>query len=121
MNQNKIYVGNLSYQTSSDNLSEAFSSFGDIDEVKLIVDRETGRSKGFAFITYNESDAAQEALALNGSMLDGRQIKVSIAKAEQRTGGGGGRSGGGGGGGRGRNDYRGGGGRGDGDFGGGRR
>lgn len=90
MNQAKIYVGNLSYQTTSDALSDAFGSYGEIVELKLIMDRETGRSKGFAFITFGNSDAAEAALSLNGTELDGRRIKVSIAK-EDRGGGGGGR------------------------------
>lgn len=97
MNQTKLYVGNLSYQTTSDDLRESFASFGDIAELKLITDRDTGRSKGFAFVTYETNEAAEAALSLNDTTLDGRQIKVNYAKeGQQRSGGGGSRFGGGG-------------------------
>lgn len=87
MSQSKIYVGNLSYQTSSDDLHEVFGRYGEVTELKLIMDRDTGRSKGFAFITFGSVDAANSALELDGTQLDGRQIKVSLAK-EGRSGGG---------------------------------
>ncbi len=97
MKQAKIYVGNLSYQTTSDDLQEAFSAYGNITELKLITDRETGRSKGFAFITFDDSSAIEAAVALNGTDLDGRQIKVSEAKEDRGDSGGGSRGGFGGG------------------------
>jgi len=104
MSQEKVYVGNLSYNTTSDELSEAFGAFGSIVELKLIEDRETGRSKGFAFITFESADDAAKAVeSLNGSTLDGRQIKVNVAREDRggsRGGGGGGRGGNGGRGGR---------------------
>jgi cold-inducible RNA-binding protein len=105
MKQAKIYVGNLSYDVSSDDLQEHFGRYGEIAEVKLIMDRATGRSKGFAFVTFATEQAAQDSLASNGVELSGRKMKVNEAKEEgQRSGGGGGNYRGGGGGGRGRDD-----------------
>ncbi|MDF1795097.1 MAG: RNA-binding protein [Coxiellaceae bacterium] len=101
MSQAKIYVGNLSYQTTSEELQDLFGEFGSITELKLIIDRETNRSKGFGFITYEDNGAAQQACEkMNGTDLGGRQLKVSPAK-ESGGGGGGGRRGGGHGGGNG--------------------
>ena len=96
MNQAKIYVGNLSYDSTSNDLTELFSQFGEIVETKLISDRETGRSKGFAFITFVDSQAANSALDLNGTDLQGRKLKVNLAKDDERRSGGGGGGGGGG-------------------------
>lgn len=127
MNQ-KIYVGNLPYEATDGDLQSLFSEFGNITEVKLIMDHATGRSKGFGFITFESADAANDAQKLNGSEFNGRQIRVSIAKdtGGQRGGGGGGRRHGGGGGfnrggnGGGRGGHGGGrGGHGGGNFGGG--
>jgi len=102
MNQTKIYVGNLPYSTTQEDLQEAFAVYGAITELKLIMDRETGRSKGFAFITFEEASAAEAALALNSTELGGRQIKVNIAKDNNSRGPRGGRNGGRGGQGQGR-------------------
>ena len=89
MAQSKIYVGNLSYSSAESDLNDYFSQFGAIAEVKLITDRETGRSKGFAFVTFDEPAAAEKAIsAANGQDLQGRQIKVNMAREEQRRGGG---------------------------------
>ena len=85
MSQNKVYVGNLSYQTSPESLTTAFSAFGEVSDVKIIKDRETGRSKGFGFVTFGTDAAAKASLSLNGTNLDDRPIKVSIANEEQRT------------------------------------
>lgn len=96
MSQSKIYVGNLSYDATQDDLHDFFSQYGEITETKLISDRETGRSKGFAFITYADAAHAQEALAANGTELMGRTLKVNEAREGQgggRRGGGGGRGG----------------------------
>lgn len=94
----KLFVGGLSWGTTDDGLREAFSRFGQIEEAKVITDRETGRSRGFGFVTFAESDAAQEARSeMDGTQLEGRFIKVDTA--HERGGGGGGRRGGGGGGG----------------------
>jgi cold-inducible RNA-binding protein len=93
MAQNKLYVGGLSYGTTEDGLRTHFARFGEIKEVLIIMDRETGRSKGFGFITFDQQNDAQNALELNGVELDGRTLKVNVAK-EKRAGGGGGDRGG---------------------------
>ncbi len=108
---NKLFVGNLSFQTSEIALEDAFKAHGDVTEVNLMVDKMTGRSRGFAFVTMASDDAAQAAIAaMHGQQLDGRALTVNVARPrEERSGGGGGggyRGGGGGGGG----GYRGGGG-----------
>ena len=82
--QAKIYVGNLPYGTDEGALESEFNQFGPILDVKLIRDRETGRSKGFAFITFEQPEHAQEALAKNGEMLEKRNIRVSIANDNRR-------------------------------------
>lgn len=98
MKQPKIYVGNLAYEVTSDDLQDHFGRYGEIAEVKLIMDRITGRSKGFAFVTFATDQAAQDSLASNGVELNGRKMKVNEAKEEVRRsgGGGGGHRGGGG-------------------------
>jgi len=88
----KLYVGNLSYTTTSDDLSELFGTVGEVLSVNLITDRMTGRSKGFAFVEMAEQTTAQEAInQLNGREMDGRSIKVAEArpKRDDRGGGGG--------------------------------
>jgi cold-inducible RNA-binding protein len=98
----KLYVGNLSYGTTEEGLSTKFSEFGALDSVNLIIDRETGRSKGFAFIEMANDEEAKAAIqALDGSELEGRNIRVSEAKPQERRSGGNRGFGGGGGGGRG--------------------
>lgn len=104
-----VYVGNLPYSTSSDDLREAFEAFGEVTSANVISDRDSGRSKGFGFVEMSDASAANEAIEkLNGSEMDGRTITVNEARPREdrpRGGGGGGRRGGGGG-------YGGGGGRG---------
>jgi len=111
----KLYVGNLPYSTTEASLREAFSAHGKVDSVNVITDRDTGQSKGFAFVEMASDSEAQKATdAMNGQSIDGRQIKVSEAKPKGAGGGGGGGGGrggyGGGGGGGGRGGYGGGGG-----------
>lgn len=105
----KLYVGNISFQTTSDDLVQAFSQYGTVLGAQIVSDRETGRSRGFAFVEMH--DGADEAIAaLNGAQLSGRTLTVNEAKPREdrpRSGGGGGGYGGGGGGG----GYGGGGGR----------
>ncbi|WAR57438.1 hypothetical protein PtB15_8B485 [Puccinia triticina] len=97
----KLFVGNLAWTTDTGALKSAFGQFGDVIDAIVMQDRETGRSRGFGFITYKEeSDAPGAIQALNGQELDGREIRVNYANSQ--TGGGGQRQGGGG--------YRGGGG-----------
>ncbi len=107
---NKLFVGNLSFNITENQLQDAFSAHGTVQETNLMMDRETGRPRGFGFITMSTAEEAQAAIdGLNGKDLDGRALTVNVAKPrEERTGGGGGRSGGGGGG---RREYGGGGGR----------
>jgi len=100
---NRLYVGNLSFQSNSDSVRAAFSQFGEITDVHVVSDRETGQSRGFGFVTMGTAEAAQKAIAeMNGALLDGRPLKVNEAEERQGGGGGGGgggRRGGGGGGG----------------------
>ena len=123
---NKLYVGNLAYSVRDESLQEAFAPFGTVISAKVMMDRETGRSKGFGFVEMSTDDEAQAAInGMNGQALDGRAIVVNVARPrEDRPGGGGGfggggRSGGGGGYGGGRSGGGGYGGGGGGGYGGG--
>lgn len=94
----KIYVGNLSRLTNEDTVRQAFEQFGQVASVKIILDRETRESRGFAFVDMPETDEAQKAIAeMNGVELEGRKLTVNEAREPERNGGGGGRSFGGGG------------------------
>ena len=103
----KLFVGSLSWNTTDATLKAAFEKFGVMTEVKVVTDRDTGRSRGFGFVSFAEEEDAKKAMAaMNGTELDGRTIKVDLAQEKDgRSGGGGGgrggRRGGGGGGGRG--------------------
>jgi cold-inducible RNA-binding protein len=113
---NKLFVGNLSFNTTENDLNDAFAAFGTVTETNLMMDRMTNRPRGFGFVTMSTADEAQKAIeALNGKEMDGRALTVNVAKPrEERSGGGGGGGrreyggsgggygGGGGGGGRGR-------------------
>ena len=106
----KLYVGNLPYSATEQSLREAFAASGTVDSASLITDRDTGQSKGFGFVEMATDAEAQAAIqAMNGKMLDGRQIKVNEAKPRESRGGGGG--------GGGRGGYGGGGGGGGGGYG----
>ncbi len=85
MQKNKLYVGNLSYSVDESQLKEVFASYGDINEVTLIKDRDTGRSKGFAFITFEKNEAAEKALEQDGKEHDGRPLKVNLAQEKERS------------------------------------
>jgi cold-inducible RNA-binding protein len=116
---NRRYVGNLSFHTTEDTLQQTFAAFGTVSEAKLVIDRETGRSRGFAFVSMSTDEEAQAAIQqLNGADLDGRALRVNIAEERRPGGGGGGGFRGGGGGGGGGGGFRGGGGGGGGDRGG---
>lgn len=111
----KLFVGGLAWATSSDSLRDAFSQYGEVADAKVVMDRETGRSRGFGFVSFNSQDDAKRAAdAMNGQQLDGRSIRVDFAQEREGGGGGGGGYGGGGGGrsggGGGRGGYGGGGG-----------
>ena len=94
---NKIFIGGMSWNTSEDGLRGAFGEFGEMVDVKVITDRETGRSRGFGFITYaNQEDANKAISKMDGALLDGRTLVVNEARERQDRGGGDGRRGGGG-------------------------
>ena len=102
---NRLYVGNLSFQSTADSLRAAFAAFGSVTDVHLVTDRESGQSRGFGFVTMgNAAEAAKAIAEMNNATLDGRALRVN--EAEERPqggrggGGGGGRGGGGGGGGK---------------------
>lgn len=90
--QNKLYVGNLSWNTDNASLEQAFGVFGEIEEAKVITDRDTGRSRGFGFVTFINQEDAEKALELDGTEMEGRPIRVNVAqdKGPRRGGGGGG-------------------------------
>jgi cold-inducible RNA-binding protein len=111
---NRLYVGNLSFSTTSDAIRAAFAEFGEVQDVHLVTDRESGQPRGFGFVTMGTAQAAANAIEkMNGAMLDGRPLRVNEAEERSRGGGGGGGGGGGfrGGGGGGRGGGGGGGGR----------
>ena len=100
---NKLYVGNLSYNVRDDDLQQAFAQYGSVSSAKVMMDRDTGRSKGFGFVEMGSDAEAQSAInGMNGQSLDGRAIVVNEARPREERpggfggGGGGGRSGGGG-------------------------
>ncbi len=104
-----IFVGNLSYQTTQDDLHAAFAAYGGVERVSVVTDRDTGQPRGFAFVEMTEADAAQTAITnLNGTDLHGRALNVNEARPKPAGGGGGGgrRSESGGGGNRGRQGSR---------------
>ena len=99
----RLFVGNLAFASSEDSVRQAFTPYGDVSSVHLVTDRDTGQSRGFAFVEMEAADQAQAAIdGLNGSDLDGRSINVNEARPRPERGAGGG----GGGGGRGRGGFR---------------
>jgi RNA recognition motif-containing protein len=96
----KIYVGNLPWRATDAQLTQLFSAHGEVSEARVVTDRETGRSRGFAFVSMASPEAARAAIAaLNGHTLEGRALVVNEANEQARPGGGARRPGGGGGGG----------------------
>jgi cold-inducible RNA-binding protein len=94
----KLYVGNLSFNTSESQLRELFAAHGDVASASLVMDRETGRPRGFGFVEFSNDEHARAAMAaLNGKNVDGRDLTVNEAKPREGGGGGGGRGGFGGG------------------------
>ncbi len=99
MDNNKLFIGNLSFNINSEGLKELFAKYGEITDAVVISDRDTGRPKGFGFVTFANADDAQKALEMNGQDADGRPLAVSIARPREdkprgnfnRGGGGGGR------------------------------
>lgn len=105
---NKLFVGNLSFNTTENDLQDAFAAHGTVLEANLMVDRMTGRARGFGFVTMSTEEEARKAIeAMNGKDVDGRALTVNVARPreERPAGGGGGRREYGGGGGGGRNRY----------------
>ena len=90
---NKLFVGNLSFDTTENDLQDAFAAHGTVLETNMMMDRATGRPRGFAFVTMSSGEEAQKAIeAMNGKELDGRALTVNVAKPrEERPAGGGGR------------------------------
>jgi RNA recognition motif-containing protein len=116
MSNSKLFVGNISFNTTENDLQDAFSAHGTVVEANLMMDRMSGRPRGFGFVTMSTEEEAQKAIeAMNGASLDGRNLTVNIARPREEGGGGGGGGrgprrefrggGGGGGGGGGRNRY----------------
>ena len=90
----KIYIGNMPYETTEEQVRQAFESYGEVTSVNLIMDRETGRPKGFGFVEMASDEAGQAAIdGLNSSEMNGRSINVNVARPRVERGGGGGRGG----------------------------
>lgn len=84
MTNNRLYVGNLPFSVSSDDLRAAFAAFGEVTNATVIIDKASGRSKGFGFVEYADDDSAAKAIeAMNGKEMDGRSIVVNIARPMQ--------------------------------------
>jgi cold-inducible RNA-binding protein len=84
MEENKLFVNNMSFETKEEEIRELFKEFGEITELKMITDRETGRFRGFGFITFSNAEEANAAKeALNGKELNGREISVDIARPQR--------------------------------------
>jgi cold-inducible RNA-binding protein len=96
MENSKLFVGNLTFNTTENDLQDLFAAHGTVVEAKLMMERETGRPRGFGFVTMGTPQEAEAAIAaLNGKSVDGRALTVNIAKPrEERSGGGGGNGGG---------------------------
>ncbi|OPX56036.1 RNA recognition motif. (a.k.a. RRM, RBD, or RNP domain) [Oceanospirillum multiglobuliferum] len=84
MQNNKLFIGNLSFTVTEADLESSFASYGELEEVKVVQDRETGRSRGFGFVTFTTDAAASAALAQDGKDLNGRDLRVSIAESKPR-------------------------------------
>jgi cold-inducible RNA-binding protein len=94
----RLYVGNLSYDVTTDGLRDQFAACGEVTDLHVMMDRETGRARGFAFVTMkNEADASNAIAQLNGAMYEGRAMRVNVAEDRPARGGGGGGGGGDGG------------------------
>ncbi len=88
---NRLYVGNLSYSATSESLREQFAAFGEVTDAHVVMDRESGRSRGFGFVTMGTAGDAQKAIeGMNGAVVDGRALRVNEAEERQNRGGGGG-------------------------------
>ncbi|WP_394848951.1 RNA-binding protein [Pendulispora brunnea] len=93
---NRLYVGNLSFHSTEQSVRDVFAESGTVTDVHIVTDRETGRSRGFAFVTMSSPQEAQKAIgSLNGALVDGRPLRVNEAEERAPRGGGGGGGGGG--------------------------
>jgi len=90
----KLYVGNLSFQTTEGDLDELFAQAGEVESVRIITDRDTGRSRGFGFVEMSEENAEKAIAQFNGTELEGRALTVNEARPQANRGGGGGGGGG---------------------------
>jgi len=91
MDKNKLFVGSLPWSLNNDSLRELFAQYGEITEAVVIMDRNTGRSRGFGFVTFAKEEDAQKALEMSGKDVEGRALVVNMSKPrEDRAGGGGG-------------------------------
>lgn len=100
----KMYVGNMSFNTTESSLEALFSNYGEVQDVAVVSDRDTGRPRGFGFVTMEDNAARAAIEALNGNEFEGRTLTVNEARPRENRGGGGGGGRGGGGGGGGRRD-----------------
>ena len=93
----KLFIGGLSWDTNDDSLRSAFEAYGEVRDASVVLDRETGRSRGFGFVSFTDPKAAENAMAeMDGRELDGRAVRVNVANERPARGGGGGGGGGGG-------------------------
>jgi cold-inducible RNA-binding protein len=88
MGSMKLYVGNLPYNVSDDQLSDMFARFGTPDSARVITDRDTGQSKGFGFVEFSNDEQAKQALSLDGTEFGGRSLRVNEARPKNENGGG---------------------------------
>jgi RNA recognition motif-containing protein len=92
---NRLYIGNLSFQVTTESLREAFTPYGEVTDVHVVTDRDSGQSRGFGFVTMGSDQEAKNAMSsLDGSMIDGRALRVNEAEERQARGAGGGARGG---------------------------
>jgi RNA recognition motif-containing protein len=88
---NRLYVGNLSFQATAETLRDSFAPYGDVTDVHVVTDRDSGQSRGFGFVTMGSDEQAKKAMtSLDGSMVDGRALRVNEAREKPANGGGGG-------------------------------
>ena len=85
MQKRTLYIGNLAYTAVEEDLEQAFESFGEIEDIKLMRDRETGRSRGFAFITFEKESESEAAMVMDGKEIAGRAVRVNQAKEKQNA------------------------------------
>jgi heterogeneous nuclear ribonucleoprotein A1/A3 len=86
MDQRKLFVGNLPFKISTNELQDIFEAYGEVEDLVIITDRESGRSKGFGFITFGNEESAKKALEMDGKEVQNRQIRVNIAKEKEDGG-----------------------------------